>query len=274
MSKARTEDDDPEPVKTLRQALKSGIPPEAYYKVATTDFDAMSPKEKWVFMKMEGDSELTREVAEGLFEQEFPDPDGLTDQQKAVQEYSLKQAVKDAEAKWRQTKESMLKTPGYKTAEEITAEIQTKAQQVADIFKAQAQQLKEVAITLDRDDKGNVLPEELQQKYVFAPTQQQLDAAMAEAINPLQGIADGQTTPEALAGQRFQQILYAKIMPELVRTATQQAYEKGKQEMLARLNNGEFGSAGLAAGRQSPGGQPPVQGSLADGVRAQILQQP
>jgi len=274
LSKARTDDDDPEPVKTLREALKSGIKPESFYKVATTDFDAMTPKDKWVYMKMESDAELTREVAEGLFDMEYPDTYGLSDQQKAVQEYRLKQAVKDAEAKWRQTKESMLKNPGYKSAEDITAEIQSKSQQVADIFKAQAQQLKEVAITIDRDEQGNALPEELHQKFVFAPTQQHLDAALAEAINPLQGIADGQTTPEALAGQRFQQILYGKIMPELVRTATQQAYEKGKQEMLARLNNGEFGSVGLAAGRQSTVAPASVQGSLADGVRAQLLQQP
>ncbi len=265
ISKARTDDDDPEPVKELRSALKNGIQPKDYYKLATTDFDAMSDKQKWVFKKMQDDPEIKPEVAEALFEEEFPNLDHLEGTQKEVAEYKLKAAIKEAEQSWRDTQQKLLNTPGYKSAEQLQTEIQSKAQQIAEILNGQAQKLSELSVKIDRDAAGNPLPPEQVQEFKFKVSEKMMQEALAEAQNPFAAIANADTKPEDLAGMRLQQILFAKAMPDIVKVATDRAYQAGEQGILRRMNNGEFG-----AGFVAQPGQSQAAGSVAEEVAQQM----
>lgn len=262
---ARAFAEEPEPVKALKTALQSGINPKDYYRIANTDFEAMSAKDKWIFSKTLADPTLTPEVAEVLFAEAFPENEHATDAEKGAREYKLNQAIKESEAQWSDIKNKMLTNPGYISKEAYAAEMQTKLNSVKEMFTAQANTLKELTIKIDVDADGKPLPAEMVKEFKFQVPQQVIDQAIQTALDPFKAVMEGQVQPEQMAASLLRRLVYEQQLPHMIRAVENAAFQNGGNQMLARMNNGEFLGAG--------GNYVPAQPSTAGNPAAEVAEQ-
>lgn len=145
-----------EAIKELRIALKNGTKKEDFYKLASQNFDGMSTKDVIVAKMKKSDPSLTDELAELIYKREFKiDDDEVGEEERKVLDYQEKKKANEARAEFK-AEQSKLFIPSKQ--EVNNQEFETKRieaeQKFKEVIKGQAEQLKEVKMSLGKNEKG------------------------------------------------------------------------------------------------------------------------